>query len=130
MSVAVNSQEAGHVAHHASTSPLTWPFGNSSGNLLVVGGVVTQTINIFTNLTINATYAVFAMTRGPNINNWNANANDYLIFFYLVNPPTGTNTVSVTSTGSPFDIIGAAISLTGANLAAPFGSKFTSTGNS
>lgn len=51
-------------------------------------------------------------------------------WYYLVNPATGSNTVSVTMTGSVFDIGITSISFTDAHQTTPYGTPVTGTGTS
>lgn len=51
-------------------------------------------------------------------------------WYYLVNPATGSNTVSVTMTGSVFDIGVTSISFTDAHQTTPYGTPVTGTGTS
>ena len=51
-------------------------------------------------------------------------------WYYLINPATGSNTVSVTMTGSVWDIGIASISFTGAHQTTPYGTPVTGTGSS
>lgn len=116
-----------------ATSPLAWSFTNTSGSLLIVSVAVTA--NAGTGPTVSAvTYGGVPMTQlatepydlvsGSNI--------DALYLFYLFNPPTGANTVSVawnpgTGAIAP-DSIGAAISFDGlGSLATAAGANYGGT---
>jgi len=53
-----------------------------------------------------------------------------VVWYYLINPATGSNTVSVSFTGAVFDFGGSAISVTGADQTTAFGGVATATGTS
>ena len=53
-----------------------------------------------------------------------------VVWYYLINPATGSNTVSVSVTGSVFDFGGSAVSVTGADQTTAFGGVTTATGTS
>ena len=57
-----------------------------------------------------------------------ANGQYHVEWYYLINPATGPNTVSVTMTGSVYDIGIASISVTDAHQTTPYGTPVTGTG--
>jgi hypothetical protein len=125
MTLAVDSQESGGTGHNSTTSPLSWSFTNTAGTLLIVGIIQTQ----IAGATIAVTYNGVSMTQvsGTPVAQtaFSETAQGWL--FFLVNPATGSHTVSVTITGtfnSGADILGAAISFTGQS-SSPVGTAVT-----
>jgi hypothetical protein len=116
----INSQEASNVGRNSTTSPLNYPFTNTSGTLMVEGVVTTGFISPSS---VTVTYGGVTMTPGPSLANWSTEPDsEYIYLFYLNNPPTGTNTVSVTvssgSVGGVVDILAGGITFTGASAGA------------
>ena len=120
MALAIDSQETSSTAHRATSSPLTWSFTNTAGNLLVVGVVATGT---GTSAITGVTYNGVSMTGGPTIS-WETNAS-VVQLFYLATPATGAHTVSVSGTGTSLALLAGAISFSGADTSTPFGSSAT-----
>lgn len=124
-SLVIASQEAAGTAHHSTTSPLSWSFTNS-GTLLIVTVDVNTTGG--TPTVSGVTYNGVSMTQATNTPiKWNTNAAAIYVFF-LDGAAQGSNTVSVTwaqGGGTTPDAIGAAISFSGENRAAPVGSAVT-----
>lgn len=123
--LAIDSQESANAAHHSITSPLTWSFTNTAGNLLIVGVIATGDTgtSTITGVTYNGV-SMTAVTNAPRT--WNTTASAVYLFF-LVNPATGANTVSVSASiaGANPDIIAGAISFSGANTSSPVSAGFT-----
>lgn len=123
--LAIDSQESAATAHHSTTSPLTWSFTNTAGNLLIVGVIATadSATSTISGVTYNGV-AMTAVTNSPRA--WNTTASAVYLFS-LVNPATGANTVSVSGTfgGANPDILAAAISFSGASTSSPVSAGFT-----
>lgn len=118
MALAVDSQESGGTAHRgtASGTALTWSFNNVGGNLLVVAVIVTGNAGQVAAITAGPTYDGVAMTQvASSQQTWGTNAS-ITALYYLLNPATGSKTVSVTGTSVPtnFAILAGAISFSGA----------------
>lgn len=124
MTLAIDSQESGGVAHNSAASPLTWSFNNVAGNLLLVSAIATGGGGATT--VTGVTYNTVAMTQVTNGHLSYDNDTDVYLFF-LLNPATGSKTVSVAATGAFSDILGSAVSLSGANTSAPTGTAVTAT---
>lgn len=98
----------------STTSPLTWSHTcGASANLIVIG--VNLSNGLFSAVTA-ITYGGQACTLIPGAQVYAGNTGTAgpAQLFALVNPPTGANTVSVTSTGGN-DVIGGSVSFTGAS---------------
>ena len=122
MTLSIDSQESSNVGHNSVSSPLTWTFDNAAGNLLIVG-VTINTTAATSGPTISAvTYNGVAMTLVPSSSissSYGTTAYNVVALYRLLNPATGSNTVSVSfaaGTGSPsyLDCIAGAISFSGA----------------
>src|SRR4051812_6117328 len=101
-------------------SPWTYSFNNASGTLLVVGVLATCTSGATVTIS-GVTYNGVAMTAVPSGTvSWSSGASK-ITFFYLLNPATGSNTVSITWSASSgaIDSISGAISFTGNDAANP-----------
>lgn len=59
-----------------------------------------------------------------------SNGQYFVVWYYLINPATGSNTVSVSFTGTVFDFGGSAVSVTDADQTTAFGGVATATGTS
>jgi hypothetical protein len=125
MTLLIDSQESvgtGHrVAGSGNPSPLTWSFNNAAGNLLLVLAIATTAPGTASLGAV--TYNGVAMTLAVSVS-WDSGAS-VAGLYYLVNPATGSNTVSVsaswTSPNNPA-ILAGAISFSGANTSGPIGS--------
>jgi hypothetical protein len=118
MALTIDSQESGGTAHRGTTSgaALTWLFNNVAGDFLLVGVVLTcQTGLGPVAVSAGPTYNSVAMTLVPgSVQAWST-TDDKVQWYYLANPATGSNTVSVTGTGgNAFAILAGAISFKGA----------------
>jgi putative pyrroloquinoline-quinone-binding quinoprotein len=115
----------GQVSNNGNTgqSSLSWSHTTSGTNRVLLVGVSwvgSQTVS-------SVTYAGTAMTSiGSVINGSNARAQ----LFYLVAPATGANTVQVTMSAAATEIVGGAVTFTGANQTTPVGTFASATGNS
>jgi hypothetical protein len=128
---AINSQEPSGVGHTAalSSSPttLSWSFNNVAGNLLLVGAQTSMGNNATSSAVTGVTYGGQALTRAAFIN-WGTSKNEASLW-YLVNPPTGSNTVAVTAIFIGVEanhVTAGAISFSGVNTAAPLGTAVSS----
>lgn len=133
IALTIDSQESGAVGHNkTSGSPLSWTFANTAGTLLIVGATVNTSITTVPSIsgvtyggkTMTAVTAASAAIVGT--------ANSGLIaFFSLTNPPTGSNTVSVSFAGGGgyLDCIAGAISFKGQSNASPVGNVVSAVGN-
>lgn len=94
-----------------------------SETLLVVGVSHYDSSDTVTGVTYNGV----SMTEVPSgsVNN----GQYYVDLFYLINPTTGTNNVSVSVSGSVFEIGYGSVSFTGAHQSAPLGTAVTATGS-
>lgn len=136
MALAVDSEESTNTGHNAATggtaSTLTWSFTNTAGNLLIVAATVNQVGGSNAPSFGTVSYNGVAMTQIPSAV-FTDTANHYIsALYYLANPATGSNTVSVTGNpnGSPtyLDVIAGAISFSGASTSAP-GNPVTNNGS-
>jgi hypothetical protein len=121
MALVVDSQEASGAAHHANAGTLSWSFTNTAGDILIVGAISTNATQASSSIS-SVTYGGQALTF---IDGYTTDQNFHtqLGLYYLLSPPTGSNTVTVTiasSAGAP-DILGGAIALKGANQSTPIG---------
>lgn len=114
--IAVDSQEASGAGHRSIVSPLSWTFTNTAGTKLVCGFVATCSgANVASIST--PTYGGTLMTNVSSQFRFSSTPNvDITAMYYLDNPATGANTVSVTwgGTSSPA-ALGGCISFTGTN---------------
>src|SRR5437870_793166 len=107
------------------TSTTTWAHTTSGTNRVLVVGV--SWANITTRTVTSVTYAGQTMTSaGSAVNAGNAGAE----IFYRVAPAAGSNTVSVTLSGSANSLVGGAVTLTGVNQTTPLGIFASATGSS
>src|SRR5438128_11903021 len=107
------------------TSTTTWAHTTSGTNKVLVVGV--SWANAITRTVTSVTYAGSTMTSaGSAVNAGNAGAE----IFYLVAPAVGSNTVSVTLSGSANSLVGGAVTLTGVNQTTPLGIFASATGSS
>src|SRR5437899_967627 len=107
------------------TSTTTWAHTTSGTNKVLVVGV--SWANITTRTVTSVTYAGQTMTSaGSAVNANNAGAE----IFYLVAPAAGSNTVSVTLSGSANSLVGGAVTLTGVNQTTPLGTFASATSSS
>lgn len=125
MPLAVDSEMASNVGAGAAgnpiTSPNTFSFTNTSGTVLYLavgigasGGTVSTTFGA-------VTYGGVAMTSIVERSPSGTSNGGRLGIFRLLNPPTGSNTVSIawTSSGSPFEWFAGCISFTGNDATTP-----------
>jgi hypothetical protein len=110
-------------ASSSTGSPFTWSHTittSDSHRILIV-----LCIGQDTSITLsNVTYGGNALTAlsGSRVNN-----GGFQEWFYLANPPTGSNTISVSASGG-FHFTGMAVSYTGVDTANPFGVPQTDSG--
>lgn len=137
MTLAPDSAESAATGHNAATSPLTWSFTNTAGDVLVVGVCVSNSFDGTSSAQDAAATAVsyngVALTRlggiayGPDGAGHLATE---VSLWGLVAPATGAHTVSVSAQFSRAaavrDIIAGAVTLGAADQTTPFGSVFTS----
>lgn len=107
----------------SGASSFTWSHTNA-GNLLVVGVSWYKTASALSSLTYNSVSMV--AVSGSLLQDGDYNT----VFYYLVAPTAGTNTVAITFTGGVFDVGVGAVSFTGANQAIPYGTPATASGTS
>lgn len=123
--LAINSMDTGH---NSSTSPGTSTFTNTAGTFMVLP--IIATCDGGTPSISAVTYGGVAMTLVPSSTITYDTVNiTMLSLYYLVNPPKGSNTISITAagTGSYLDIIWGAISFVGQNATTPLGTPATAT---
>lgn len=127
MALAVDSVESGGTAHRGTTSgtALTWSFTNTAGNLLLVGIVATVQNGAVAPVITAVSYNSVAMTAIGTAVGWDGNFS-ITQWYYLTNPATGANTVSVTATGTTsFAVLAGAMSFSGADTGTPVGTPTT-----
>src|SRR3989442_7436342 len=127
ITVSVLAPTAGEVSSSQTggTSTTTWAHTTSGTNRVLVVGV--SCANITTRTVGSVTYDNVAMTIAASaVNAGNAGAE----IFYLVAPAAGSNTVSVTLSGSANSLVGGAVTLTGVNQTTPLGTFASATGSS
>jgi len=107
----------------AGPNPLTWTHTASGTNRAVIVGV-SYTDGSYANNEV-ATYGGVSMTRLAGVNS-NNDFHGYAVLFVLVNPPTGSQTVSVSSVNN---VIGGSISFTGVDQSTPFDTPNTAYGD-
>src|SRR5207249_4996390 len=125
--VSVLAPTAGEVSSSQTggTSTTSWAHTTSGTNRVLVVGV--SWANITTRTVTSVTYGVQTMTSaGSAVNAGNAGAE----IFYLVAPAVGSNTVTVTLSGSANSLVGGAVTLTGVNQTTPLGTFASATGTS
>ena len=130
--LALDSQETSATGHNSISSPLTWPFNNASGTLLLVGVTVNCATETAAPSVSAVTYNGAAMTLVPGavISTFSGPfSGSFLGIYYLLNPTKGTNTVSVTFAGpadsSYLDAICGAVSFRGTSPISPVGNSAT-----
>lgn len=112
-------------ASGGGTGPFTFSHTCSGSERVLIG-----VISLFDNLdsVTGFTYNGVAFTAVPS---GSATINNYSVtLYYLIAPATGSNTVSVTTTGAVNDIGIGVISFTGADQTSPLGTANTATGTS
>src|SRR2546426_3514810 len=127
ITVSVLAPTAGEVSSSQTggTSTTTWAHTTSGTNRVLVVGV--SWANSITRTVTSVTYNNVAMTSaGAAVNAGNAGAE----IFYLVAPAVGSNTVTVTLSGSANSLVGGAVTLTGVNQTTPLGMFASATGSS
>src|SRR2546427_236510 len=127
ITVSVLAPTAGEVSSSQTggTSTTTWAHTTSGTNRVLVVGV--SWANITTRTVSSVTYNNVAMTSaGSAVNAGNAGAE----IFYLVAPAVGSNTVTVTLSGSANSLVGGAVTLTGVNQTTPLRIFASATGSS
>lgn len=129
---AVGPSSAGaKVALASGNQVITWSHTCSGTNRLLVVGYGLGTSSD-AGLTVAATYNAISMTATTLVHT-NNGTSGFVQMFYLINPPTGANTVSLTASGpGTFAIEGGSISFDGAdqttgirNFNSAFGSSTT-----
>lgn len=105
--------------------PFSWSHTCSGSDRVLFVGISHYDSN---DTVSGVTYNSVAMTAVPS--GATNNGQFYVSLWYLIAPATGSNTVSVSMTGSVFDIGMAAISFTGSHQTTPYGTAVTATGSS
>lgn len=124
MPLAINSQEPSSTGHTSATSPLTWSFTNTAGTVLYVG--VATAAPTGTSTATGVTYNSVALTKVGSIPYGATIGTCEVSIWRLLTPATGSNTVSVTASGSGMDdIMAGAISFTGNHATVPEGTPAT-----
>ena len=111
----------------ASCTSLSWSHTTSTGSdrLLTVGTQISGAGRTLTSVTYNS---VSLSTKCSEVN---TNGNEYRPYISeLVAPATGSNTVAITVSGSALDLIGGAVTWTGAHQTTPTGTCASATGTS
>lgn len=133
--LAIDSTEPGGTGHGGNnpSSPVTWNFTNNAGNLLIVSVAVGAASGTGTqNTQVNSvSYGGFAMTQVAAVkyDTDGTFTHDETSMWYLVSPPTGSNTVSVSfqyalsNVGNT--VAAGAISFSDANTSSPIGTPST-----
>lgn len=111
----------------AGGTTLSWSHTCTGTNRLLTVAVAVGTGGT-DSMTASATYAGVAMTSAGKVHT-NGYINGYVQLFYLVAPPTGANTVVVTTSAAPSSIVGGSVSFTGADQTTPLGTAQTAFGN-
>lgn len=112
--LAIDSQEGSNAAHDSASSPLTWTFTNTAGNLMVIAVGSSAAAITGTTVTFDGT----SLSTGPSYVSWDGFGSS-IYWYYLHSPATGSHTVSVGwSGGSPVNVFGAAITFDNASAAA------------
>ncbi len=128
---AITVDSAETVAHRSTTSPLTWTFTNTAGNLLVVGVTTAANSGTATLSLASVSYNGVLMTKFGT-GQLSLNGGVLTQLFFLVNPATGAHPVSAvwTNNGPNKSALGGAISFAGADIISPFGAtEFKAAGN-
>lgn len=108
-----------------SGSSFSWSHTCSGSNRVLLLGIGWyDTADTVSSITYNSV----AMTLVPSSTATNGQYTAAL--YYLTDPTTGSNTISVTFTGSVFDFGGVALSVTGADQSTPLGTANTASGTS
>jgi len=109
----------------AGAGPFTWSHTVSGSDR----GLVVWVSHFDSSDTVTSvTYNGVSMTAIPSSST--TNGQYYIDGFYLIAPATGTNTISVSVSGSVFDLGAGAISFTGAHQTTMLGTAVTATGTS
>lgn len=111
MAIALDTA-GGTISAGVGTNP-TWSFNNVAGSFLVVGFAVNKNTDVVTGVTYNGVAMSLALSFASPTSN-----NEYSYLYYLVNPATGTNTISITVSTSSTVHAGFA-SYTGVDLTSP-----------
>lgn len=126
MALAVDSQESSNAGHNATNpaTTLSWSFNNVAGTILVVGANAESTGTGSSAAITGVTYNSVALTKAGSQGWAGTGPSSEVSIWYLLNPATGSNTVSVSASfanTTVTDIIGGAISFTGNATSTPFG---------
>jgi len=106
--------------------------GSAANGLIVVDLVFGSDLGTDAGYTLACTFAGTSMTAGTKVHT-NNSTGGFIQRFYLVNPATGSGTVSASFSGTggnPSSFLGGSVSYTGANQITPLGSSFTAVGSS
>jgi hypothetical protein len=126
MSVVVDSEEAGGLAHSSTISPLVYSFNNVAGNFLLLAVNSNEGAGGGNIIIGTPTYNGVAMSPVPSTLLRYFTDGVVQQLFYLINPATGSKSFSIpVSGGAGPDIIAAAISFSGVDLTNPFGALAT-----
>ena len=117
---AVNTWTTNSGATSVNTLTVSNVVSTGANRLLVVGiGTGTSGSNGNQSRVTNVTFGASALTYLTNI--WDGGPRTMTAIWYLVNPPLGTNNVSITASNNLFQIAAGATLFTNANQATPFG---------
>ena len=111
----------------ASCTSLSWSHTTSSGSdrLLTVGVQISGNLVTLSGVTYNS------ISLSGTCSAANTNGDEYRAYISeLVAPATGANTVAITPSRTAFDLIGGAVTWTGAHQTTPTGTCASATGNS
>jgi Chitobiase/beta-hexosaminidase C-terminal domain/Fibronectin type III domain len=123
--VTLDSSSAGQATPSASSLSWTHTVGSAGNPLLVVGASVGKVPD--TGLSLTAKYNGVAMTSAGVVHT-NNQTSGFAQLFYLVNPPTGAHTVTLTLAGGAAEIEAGSVSFTGVNQSRPIGNIATNFG--
>lgn len=120
---------SGGAGQASTTASITWSHASVGTSGLAGVVAVAQDASTTTNAayTLTATWGGSSMTSLGRVASANTTTYGYIQLFGLISPPTGTQTVTVTCSGTPPHLIGGSISFTGAGS---FGTAVTAFGTS
>ena len=108
--------------HTGAASPLAWAHTCTGNNLILIVGISARGSNHPSAITYNAV----GMTKLDDVTTLSPQITVQL--WYLIDPATGSNSISVTHAGTP-EIAGGAMSFTGVHQVSPFGTQVKTSGD-